>query len=205
MTTTTAIAIVIGAGALAYAILYFLMGYLEKPKHPALANKVNIYGGLISIVLLAGLFVYLFVISPTFVEKPYMEKPLLETENLQPGEAAIKEAHINYIVNEMGGYRLHDDPLTKTRPQFKVYLTDANKTYNIIVMDNKVYGADELAKPDAEIYLTQETAIFLFKSPNFRKELVSLVKQKRITSRITTDKTSLALKGYLALYNEMKG
>ena len=48
MTTLTSIAVVVGVGVLSYIVLYFLMGYLEKPKNPRLANTINIVGGFIS-------------------------------------------------------------------------------------------------------------------------------------------------------------
>jgi len=203
MTTLTSIAVVVGVGVLSYIVLYFLMGYLEKPKNPRLANTINIVGGFILVMLFVGVFIYLFILSPAFVEKPYVEKPPLDTENMQTG-ALISGQHIKYLINEAGGYRLHDDSLTKTRPQFEFYLTDVNQTYNVVIIDNRVYVQEEkLNKPDAKVYITQETMIQLFKSENFKEELVSLVKERKITAQILADKTTLALKGYLALYNEM--
>ena len=204
MASITTVAIVVGASIFAYLILYFIMGYLEKPKHPRVAATINIVGGFILLMALAGLFIYFFILSPTFVEKPYMEKPLLETETLSQGQVVIQEPHVKYIVNEMGGYRLHEDPLTKTKPEFKFYLTDINATYNVAVIDNRVYISDEEpAKPDAEVYTTQQVAIQLFQSSDFKEELVSLVKEGKITARIIADKTTLALKGYLSLYDEI--
>ena len=205
MASVMKILIIIGTGIIGYLILHFVMGYLEKPKHPRTAIIINVVGVIALIAALAGGYFYFFVLSPTFIEKPYMEKPSLYVENASTREEVIKEEHIRYLVNEMGGYRLHNDPISKTPAEFEFFVNDFNKTYAIRTSENNILvWVGALENPDGRVYTKQETVIRIFLSSNFKKELVRYVKEGKIRAELIADETTLALKGYKTVYDEFK-
>ena len=62
---------------------------------------------IVGIFLILGsvFYSYFFVVSPTFVEKPKLEKPLPPTIG-----QAISAEQVEYVLNELDVYKLHDSP-----------------------------------------------------------------------------------------------
>lgn len=199
------ILIIVGGGALAYLILHFLLNYLEKPKHPQTARTVDILGAVFLIlVLIAGCF-YLFVLSPSFVEKPYVEKIALNVNNASTKEEVITKEHIRYLANEIGAYKLHDDPLSKTAPEFEFVVEDFNRTYTLKTTDNNVDArAGVASKPDLRITGKQETIILAFKAENEKEAVRNFVRSNKFKLEMLKDETTLALKGYKSIYDEIR-
>ncbi|MBW3014681.1 hypothetical protein KY335_05585, partial [Candidatus Woesearchaeota archaeon] len=75
-----------------------------------------IVGILILFMIIGSVFVYFYYVAPFWASKPYMEKiELTDT---------LTEDHISYIINEIGGYKLHDAPLGGTQAQMELYIVD---------------------------------------------------------------------------------
>ena len=205
MANLTIVLIALGAGILAYCILNFIIGYLERPKNPKTAIVIDIIGVILLLAILAGGYFYFFVISPAFIGKPYIEKPELYAENASTKEEIINCQHVQYLANEIGGYKLHDDPLSKTPPEFEFVVTDFNRTYTLTVIDHKIQcRTGEAADADFRLYGKQQEVILIFQADDMKSTLKNLIKENRFWTTVFKDDTTLALKGYKSVYDEIR-
>jgi len=201
MSTLVTLLIAIVLGVVIYILMQLIIGYLEKPKHPKTALAINLIGAILLCSALAIIYIYFFVISPTFIEKPYLEKPELYVRD--PSQEIINKYHIQWLANELGGYKLHDDPISKTVAEFEFVVTDFQKTYTVKIVNNNVNTfLGPTSNADGRIFGSQGAIIKLFQSNDFKNELVSLAKQGELQVELFRDETTLALKGYKVLYDE---
>ena len=78
------------------------------------------------VAVLAG--IYFFVINPIFVMKPFIPKAAL-------GEDIIAD-NVNWLVNELGAYKLHANPLTGETPQMEILITDTGENFTSTTIGN---------------------------------------------------------------------
>jgi len=151
----------------------------------------------LTLIFLLGYFYY-FNISPTFVEKPYIEKPTLTSV----GEDTITSQHIEYLLNELEAYKLHNTPFTQDKPVIEVYIEDTEQDFFVTVEENKVLISEEELKPDIIITSRKEEIINLFNSNSF--DLISdAFLNGDIKIELQNDEKILALKGYKTLYDRI--
>ena len=151
--------------------------------------KFEKYSQLVFILVMVGIFsigyFYFSEISPVFVKKPDIKKPITQE---------ITSEHIIYLLNEMDAYKLHEDPLSKELPIIEVKILEESYLYT--VKDNQI---TETAKNDPDITLTttKEKIIELFHDNKKISECVSLESY--------ADEKTLALKGYKIIYDNFSG
>lgn len=164
----------------------------------------------IAIILVIGVFggAYYFVIAPNMISKPFIEKPLLPDDALEKigeGETVINTEHINYMVNELGAYKLHKSFGTKNYPVMEFVLIDTNEKFYSYVVDNKPITKEGNPKnEDIIIKGSQETIVNIFESDNFVEDVEEAVTNNEIAVGLTADMKTLATKGYLSLYDFSK-
>src|SRR3989344_3446825 len=81
------------------------------------------------VLIIGALAIYFIIISPTFIFKPSIPKPDFD--------GAIDSKHLQYIVNELGAYKLHFSPIDGKGAQFEIDLQDLQKKYMITVENGK--------------------------------------------------------------------
>jgi len=143
-------------------------------------------------------YVYFFQISPTFVNKPELEKPSQEF---------LTENHVEFLLNELGAYKLHKDPFTGEPPYIEVVVDEVS--YYITVENNEI-KIIEHCDPDLRIYSNPEVLLQMFQSKNIEEEITKLFLEGKISIEILADEKTLALKGYKTIYdaisdNELTG
>ena len=83
---------------------------------------------ILALFLILGIgYMYFFQISPTFVNKPQLE---------MPNQDFLTENHVEFLLNELGAYKLHKDPFTGEPPYMEVVADDVS--YYNTVENNKV-------------------------------------------------------------------
>ncbi|MBD3259036.1 hypothetical protein GF371_00215 [Candidatus Woesearchaeota archaeon] len=161
---------------------------------------ISIISIIIIIMIVSSVFVYFFYISPVFIRKPYIEKPVLSEE-----DPMITSEHITYIVNELGGYKLHGGPLGKAA-QMELFLSDINKRFTITVEDHNIFTVGGNApNPDIRLNAPEEVFIDLIRAEDLMAKAKELVGLEIVSIDPLLDETVLAMKGYKAIYDTLSG
>lgn len=153
------------------------------------------------IILGAGLYSYFFIFSPTFVEKPFMEKPMPPN-----ADEPVSTQHINWIINELGAYRLHNDPTTGEPPVLELKVTDSEEVFTITTENNVPASTEGAAQnPDIRITATRVVVIKLLTTEDVNKEIIELYNEGNVGIELLKGQATLALKGYKGIYDELSG
>jgi len=186
----------------------------EKKKDSKFGEKLHWISGhimaVISIILVVVAFggAYYFVIAPNMVLKPFIEKPSLPENGLsriQSGEQIISSEHINYLINEIGAYKLRKKFGTKDYPVMEFFLTDINVRYYSYVKDNLPVTKKGNAKnEDIIIKGSQEVVFNIFESMDISFAVKEAKDNGDIQFEIVSDTKTLAIKGYFPIYDNLK-
>jgi hypothetical protein len=149
------------------------------------------------ILLMLGVgYFYFFQISPTFVNKPQMEKPL-DLEN----NDSTNFRQISYMLNELGAYKLHEDLLTGEMPVIEVDVEDTGQVFFAQIEKGEIKET-RTKKPDIRISAKKETFSGIFMG-TIDRSVVSAVSDGSMIIDILSDERSLALKGYKSIYDSL--
>jgi len=164
----------------------------------------------IAVVLVVVVFggAYYFVIAPNLISKPFIEKPSLPEdalERIRAGEHIIGAEHINYIINEIGAYKLRNPFGTKKYPIMEFVLTDTGVRYYSYVKDHIPATTEGNAKnEDIVIKGSQETAFNILESENTLAAVKKAKDEGEIKTELVADMKLLATKGYISIYDNIK-
>ncbi len=149
-------------------------------------------------------------------EKPMIEKPELsarvtteselqgsegETEVETVEEVVIEEEHVQYAVNELGAYNLHDDPTSGEAAVMQIHLTDT-EDYFVITIENNYPEVEEGTSNDKDLTLHMSTETFaeLIQADDLMEKTKELANRNLLWAEPHVSEKELALKGYLSLY-----
>jgi hypothetical protein len=179
---------------------------LKEKLHWIFGNIMAIIAVILVIVIFGG--AYYLVIAPNLVSKPFIEKPFLPEDALdriRAGEHIINSSHINYLINEIGAYKLRKQFGTKNYPIMEFLLIDINERYYTFVKDNKPVTKEGNAKDeDIIIKANQEAAFNILKSENIQKAVKEANNNGKIQVELISDMKTLAAKGYLSIYDSLR-
>jgi len=156
---------------------------------------------IILFLTLTGSAVYFFFFSPFFISKPAIGKPLITYD--ENGRPIIKEEHIAFLVNELGGYKLHDDPISNEHPELEVTV-DGVKYTTTIVNNHPDVRLGQASNPDAGLVISSKTLASLVESNNLEEDIANSYEAGEIQGQVLTDTDTLVLKGYTALYGKLR-
>jgi hypothetical protein len=153
-----------------------------------LKRKIVILSIIALIVAIAGYY-YFFIISPIFVSKPRLEKPVLEGN--------VTEKHVAWVVNELGGYKLQADAEIE-------FIVDGT-AFSVRVKEGKPVAQKGKAKdPDLRIYANKEAFKRVLEAEDYRSEIIKLYNEGLIKIELLKPMEELVLKGYKAIYDELQ-
>lgn len=158
-------------------------------------------------ILITGLHLYFNIFSPTFVKKPYIEKPSIKapSNDVLQEELVVTNDHIEYLANEIGAYKLHKVPFSEDYPELEFRVSDYDKVFTIKIIDGTPESSPgEADNPDLVIYGMQEDIVDILSSGNINDAIVNKIEQGRIGLDVKADEKTLALKGYMSIYNALK-
>ena len=150
----------------------------------------------VAVILVAVIaYVWFFIISPTFVTKPVLEKPALA--------AAPVEGNVNWAVNELGAYKLHAG-FNGEPAVMEIVITDAGKTFTSTTTNNvPVTTEGPATNPDIRLKLTAENFALLYNAADPAAEAAVLYHEGKAEVELLKDAATLAEKGYKAIYDQM--
>ena len=162
---------------------------------------------LIIILLIIAICCYFYFtyVSPAFVEKPLVEKPVFTQTNNQTDQVVIEEEHIEYLVTEIGAYNLHEDPLTKEPAVIEINVTDNGMRYAVTIVDNvPEVRIGKAVNPDIRLHTPQSELIDLLSAKeDFEQLVVDKATEGTLWVEILVDEKTLAIKGYKGIYDTL--
>jgi hypothetical protein len=153
--------------------------------------------GIVAILIFLA-FMYFFVVSPTFVMKPNLTKLALAS----PSD--IGSDHVNWMLNEVGAYKLHSYLLFGEPPVIESVITDQNRKFTTTVIDNyptTVGGAAN--NPDIRFSMSSTDFMTLYAAPDVLAKAQEMRKSGLIKVEILKDDFTMAMKGYKAIYDSL--
>jgi hypothetical protein len=157
----------------------------------------NIAIGIVAILIFIA-FMYFFVVSPTFVMKPNLTKIAL----VSPSD--IGSDHVNWLLNEVGAYKLHPYLLFGEPPVIESVITDQNRKFTTTVIDNyptTVGGAAN--NPDIRFSMNSADFMTLYAAPDVLAKAQEMRRSGLIKVEILKDDFTMAMKGYKAIYDSL--
>ena len=179
---------------------------LVEKMHKILDNFLVVIAVIVVLAVFGG--AYYFIIAPNLISKPLIEKPVLAADGLYKigaGESVISAEHINYLINEIGAYKLKKPFGSEDYPIMEFLLTDTNERYYAYVKDNVPKTKKGNAKAeDIIIKGSQETVFKIISSDNLILAVKEAEDKGEVEVEFTSDMKVLAVKGYLSLYDTLK-
>jgi hypothetical protein len=157
----------------------------------------NIAIGIVAMLIVLA-FLYFFVVTPTFVMKPDLTKLALAS----PSD--IGSGHVNWMLNEVGAYKLHSYLLFGESPVIESVITDQNRKFTTTVRDNyptTVGGAAN--NPDIRFSMNSADFMTLYAAPDVLAKAQEMRKSGLIKVEILKDEFTMAVKGYKAIYDSL--
>ena len=143
---------------------------------------------IVALVLLI-VFIQFFVLKP---EKPYIPKP-----DFKDGDE-IQPQHIDWLVNELGSYKLNNDA--------EMEVVVAEKTFTVKVSNRMPTSALGSAQnPDIRIRADYPSFVQIFSSSDIMGEVSKLYKEGKVQVELIKDLGTLVLKGYKGIYDNIQG
>ena len=148
------------------------------------------------LLVLLVFYVYFFIISPTFVSKPAMAKPAALGAN-----ESVSTEHVEWIANEIGAYKLH--PSLGGEPAVLELVAD-NQVFSVTITNNKPVAAEGNAvSPDIRIKGSRQAIAALLETGDINAKAIEMYRQGLISIEMLKDETTLAAKGYKAIYDAL--
>ena len=162
--------------------------------------------GIIFIILIvAGAYLYSVMAVPS---KP---KPGTEVQNpivnLNEEETVLQfdESYIDYLVFAIGGWKLHNPPLSSKTPKIEIIL-DNNEIYVSEIIDGEIMTEKkQIDDEDLLILTTKDKVIDIISSGDMENAVKGAVNEGTLTLELKAGYTTLLGKGYLAIYKDLTG
>lgn len=159
------------------------------------------------VLLIIGLFLYFSLSGPNYdklydemIKKGEIKDP---AEGMSIEEAAVQfnESFVYYLLYRIKAYNLHEPPLSSDKP--KIELFAGEQQYNAIIDGGKILvGKGGIDKEDIIIRTSAVEAVKMMKDENYVQKSFD-IGESRI--ELVAEKSKLFAKGYLKLYDNIKG
>ncbi len=167
-------------------------------------KKWMIFGVVILVLLGIGLFLY-FTLTPPSEPKTGSEiiNPI---EGMSQSEAVLQfnESQIDYLVFAIGGWKLHNPPLSSETPKIKVIVN--GDVFISEIKDGQIKTEKkDIDNEDIILRTTKEEIVNSILSPDMVGYIRESMEQGITTFEFKASYTTLFLKGYLPLYEDATG
>lgn len=161
--------------------------------------------GIIFVILIViGMFLYFAMATP--------QKPRTGTEILNPIEGLTKEQailqfnkdYISYLVFAIGGWKLHNPPLSDDTPKIKI-VADSDTYVSEIIQGQISTHKGDIENEDIIIRTTKEEIVDIISSDNREEKVKESVSAGRTALELKAGYTTLFSKGYLSIYKDLTG
>lgn len=160
--------------------------------------------GIVFLVLVLTITGFYFTqINNIFAVKADIEKPEIDLNFIEenPGVQVIGEEHLAYLANELGTYKLHSSSGENAVLVFE--MTDINIKFALVINGELYITQDIPEVVDLIIRGKQLIIARLIDSDNLVSLLQEELQSGNIKIELISDETTLAMKGYLAIYESL--
>ncbi len=155
-------------------------------------------------VVIVGIFFYFVTAAPSQPEE-VLENP---TQGLTEEQTKMNfdDSYVKYLIYAIGGWKLHNPPLSDDTPKIKVVLEGDNEVYFSEIINGKIkVGKEDVGKEDMIITTTKQEIIDMITSLDMRGYVKKSVASGKTTLELKASYTALFSKGYLNIYKEITG
>ena len=125
-----------------------------------------------------------------------------EGVKIQKESLEITPEYITFILNELGAYKLHKNPLTFKDPVISFKIGETYFTSTVKKEIKTTLGKSSDA--DIELLGTREEIIRIIGSRDQKKEVKSSISEGKIKLNLLASEAELFSKGYLKIYDGLK-
>lgn len=174
----------------------------KKRKVKVINILILILGIILVLVVVAGLFYYLMIAPPS---KPRVEvKNPVQDLSFEEAVLQFNEEYIDYLVFAIGGWKLHNPPLSSETPKIEVIVDDEVFISEIINGEIKT-EKKQIEEEDIIIRTTKQEIVNSILSGDMKSYIKESVSEGKTTLELKASKTTLFVKGYLRLYKDITG
>jgi len=161
-------------------------------------TNMGIVAGIVASMLILA-FLYLFVVTSTFATKPSLTKSDLASP------LDIGSGHVNWVLNEIGIYKLHPYLLFGELPVIEFVITDQSKTFTTTVTNNyPTTVAGYTTNPDTRFSMTSADFATLYASTDVLAKTREMIKSGLLKVEVVSkNEFALAVKGYKSIYDAL--
>ncbi len=157
----------------------------------------NIAIGIVALLIFIA-FLYFFVVTSPIAMKPALTKSSLAS----PSD--IGSGQVNWVLNEVGAYRLHNFLIFGDAPVIESVITDQNRRFTTTVRDGSPSTVEGAANnPDIRFSMNSADFMALYAAPDVLAKAQELRKSGQIKVDILKDEFTMAVKGYKAIYDSL--
>ncbi len=163
----------------------------------------------VSLTFLFIVIAFLFVISYNDLSRAnysYINPMVVMSidEKMLDYEDEITEDHINYLLNELEVYKLHNPPLSKDTPKVEVKIDD--EYWGVEVVNNEfITTRGRTEQADIQLVTTKQEVINSLNSDDTTAYLRDSFARLDSWVELNAGFTRLFFKGYYGLYKKMTG
>lgn len=165
---------------------------------------------IILLLLLTGALFFYFATAAPSEPKVKIENPIKTTENLtsrQVAEHAVlefNEDYVDYLVFAIGGWKLHNPPLSDDTPKIKI-IADSEVYVSEIIDWEIITEKKDTDEEDIVIITSKEEVVNSILSGNMKEYIKKSVQEGRTTLELKANYNNLFSKGYLSIYKDITG
>jgi hypothetical protein len=159
----------------------------------------------IVIIAIGGLFFYYaFLISSGRYDGNEISNPINRNTTFQKALVDFNKDYVNYVVFAIGGWKLHNPPLSKNTPKIKI-IAD-NEIYKSEIKDKEIFTSKtDFDNEDIVIETTKEEITKAILSLDIKNYMQESIHQGKTNLELKAGYTKLFSKGYLDLYKDITG
>ncbi len=164
----------------------------RAPAKPAASRKKAL--AVLAVILVAvSAYAYFGIISPV-VQKPDVEKPI--------HDGNITAEQVNWVVNEMGGYKLH---ASVNGEPAEIEIIAGDNVFTMTTKDGRTVTAQgRAANPDIRLVTSANAVAQIMNAKDVKAEILKLYTEGAVSIELLKDQATLALKGYKGIYDELQ-
>lgn len=170
-----------------------------------MAKKMWFIVGIVLVfILVIAMFLYFAMAVP--------QKPRAGTEIINPTKGLSNEqavlqfdkTYIDYLVFAIGGWKLHNPPLSEETPKIKIVI--GSELYVSEVVDGQISTQQkDIDNEDIIITATKEEIVSIISSENMEEKVKESAQQGKTNIELKAGYTTLFSKGYLSIYKDLTG
>jgi len=158
-----------------------------------------IVGVLLIVLFIIIAFLFLVLGKPKY-EKQDLQNPI----GSGTGDFVVGESHVRYLLNEIGAYQLHTQPMSSENPLIEVVVDDS-VFFAEVEKGKIIFRSEKTYEPDLRIITTKQEVESVLSSGNIKESMKNSVSGGNTQMELVSSYTELFFKGYLQIYKDLTG